>query len=473
MRFLPLILGPLSAVACLQIAWDIPVEAHRMAALMLWVILWWLTEAVPLAATALLGASLLVVFGICDAKEAFAPFAHPVIFLFLGGFLIARAMQAHSLDRRLALFVLTRKWGSQSAISAIITLFAVAAFLSMWISNTATTALMLPIALGVLGSLYPESPRAHEIVLIGIAYACSLGGLGTPVGSPPNAIALGILKEQKNIDIGFLEWMGLGIPILITGLAVLCYFVVRELRRCPSAPVGENIHALFRALGPTKKEEWLTFVAVAIVFVLWVGPGILGLLLGKTHPLPYWLDRNLPESAAAMVATSLLFIFRGEKGALLSWKQAMEIDWGALLLFGGGLSLGTQLFHTGLAGTLGEFLIRTVGPAGATFFLFALTYFTIFFTEVASNTASANLIVPLALSASNAFGANPSISVMAVALSCSLAFMMPVATPPNAIVYGTGQISMRRMMQLGFWMNLAMGVVVLFLLRVLLGPFVP
>ncbi|MEZ4751323.1 MAG: DASS family sodium-coupled anion symporter [Bdellovibrionota bacterium] len=472
MRFFLLVLGPLSAVSCLMLPVDLPIEAHRMAALMLWVILWWLTEAVPLPATALLGASLLVVFGICDAKEAFAPFANPVIFLFLGGFLIARAMQAHGLDRRLALFVLTRKVGSGSPIRAVITLFFVAAFLSMWISNTATTALMLPIALGVLGSLYPDSPRSQEVVLIGIAYACSLGGLGTPVGSPPNAIALGILKEQKNIDVGFLEWMGMGIPMVIAGIGVLSYLVARELRQSPSIAVGENIHALFRNLGPTRKEEWLTFFAVAVVFTLWVGPGVAGLVLGNNHPIPLWLDRTLPESVAAMLAAGLLFVLRGNDGPLLSWKQAMQIDWGALLLFGGGLSLGTQLFQTGLAGTLGDFLIRTVGAAGATVFLIVLTYFTIFFTEVASNTASANLLVPLALSASNAFGANPSMAVLSVAFACSLAFMMPVATPPNAIVYGTGQVSMRRMMQLGLWMNLAMGVIVLIALRFMLGPFV-
>ncbi|MCB0418932.1 MAG: DASS family sodium-coupled anion symporter [Bdellovibrionales bacterium] len=473
MRILPLILGPLSALACLNISWGIPVEAHRMAALMLWVIVWWLSEAIPLSATALLGAALLVAFGICDAKEAFAPFANPVIFLFLGGFLIARAMQVHGLDRRLALFVLTRKWGSGSALSAVITLFAVGAFLSMWISNTATTALMLPIALGVLASLYPESPRAQEVVLIGIAYACSLGGLGTPVGSPPNAIALGILNEQKNIDIGFLEWMEIGVPMLIAGLVVLSYFTARELRQCPSTPFGEKIHSLFKELGPTKKEEWLTLFAVGVVFVLWVGPGILGVLLGNTHPFPSWLDKNIPESVAAMLAASLLFILPGKNGQLLSWKEATQIDWGALILFGGGLSLGTQLFHTGLAAILGEFLIRNVGPAGATIFLIALTYFTIFFTEVASNTASANLLVPLALSASNAFGANASFAVLSVAFSCSLAFMMPVATPPNAIVYGTGKVDMRRMMRLGWWMNLAMGVVVLLVLRILRGPFVP
>lgn len=455
--------GPAVALLLWLLPLDLDPEAHRMAGLMAWVILWWIFEPIPLPATALLGATLAVLLGIADARKAFAPFADPVIFLFLGGFLLAQALNAHRLDQRLALklichpLIIGRPWRSLMA------LLGVTAFLSMWISNTATTAIMLPIGLSVAASIFPHRPNERGIAVLGIAYASSIGGLATPIGSPPNIVAIGMLERLAGISLGFLDWMLFALPTAVVLMGVLFVVLKKSLPELPRRQEATDLRKKLLSLGPLSLPEKGTLAIATLAVALWLLPDLAALALGDELAWVGWLGGHLSPTVVAVLAGCLLFIFPAGNGrGLLTWSEATQLDWGTLLLFGGGLSLGTLLFETGLAGVIGDTLFRdSLGAESFWVFTFIAVLATLFFTETTSNTAAANMLIPLLIAAAQQSGNDPLIPVLGAALACSLAFMMPIGTPPNAIAYSSGLIPMGTMMRKGLVLNLLSVLVVM------------
>ena len=431
----------------------------RAAAMSFFVVLMWVSEAIPLAATALLVPCLAIILGLSETREAFASFAHPLIFLFLGGFLIARAMAVSGLDRRVALRILTFPGIRGRLVPSLVALLGVAAFFSMWISNSATTAMMLPIAAGVLRAVFRESRKDQSVALLALAYAASIGGLATPIGSPPNNLARGLLAERSPENaISFLEWMLYSLPLSLVLLGFLLMFLLRKIDSSTLSFDAEALLREYREMGRMRSSELTTFMAISIAACIWIVPSVL-LSLSNFYPMLHGganvLREALPDAVGAILGASVLFLLPTERGpATLTWKEASEIDWGALLLFGGGLTLGTLIFQSGLGSLMGNAFVMYLEKAPYLLFLVAIVTFSIFFTECTSNTATASLFLPLILSATLYADLPSKASQIAIAWACSLAFMLPVATPPNAIVYGTGKIELREMIRFGFVMNL-------------------
>ncbi|MCB9602049.1 MAG: DASS family sodium-coupled anion symporter [Sandaracinus sp.] len=426
--------------------------AQRLAAVFVAIVILWVTEALPVPVTALLIAPLLVATGVTDAKTAFAPYADPLLFLFVGGFFIARAMARHGLDRRLAEALVTSRWVDGRPRRMRFAFMAAAALLSMWISNTATAAILAPI---VLGTFDEDDPRAGG-ALLGVAYACSLGGLGTVVGSPPNGITVRLLEQQADVAFGFLDWMAVGVPAMVLLFGLAYALSVRI------SPPGDAAERVKRDRGAWSRGEKATATAFGLAVIGWSVPELL-----ETFGVPGGeaLSKALPGGAVAIFAASVLFVWRDEKSEpVLPWSDAIRIDWGIILLFGGGISLGKQLFETGLAEVLARGFVAATGIESAFALLLAVTVFTIFFTEVCSNTASANMLVPIAIAIAKEIGVSPVPPALAVGLAASCAFMLPIATGPNAVVFGTGRVRQSDMMRKGLLLNLLAAVALVGLL---------
>jgi sodium-dependent dicarboxylate transporter 2/3/5 len=467
-----LILGPVLFLLALSLPSSMSPEAHRLGAIFVLVIVFWISEAIPLAATALLGPALAVVLGVAGAKDAFASFGHPIIFLFMGSFLIASAMRSHGLDRRIALFVLSRGWVGEHPTRILLAFGAIAWFLSMWMSNTATTAMMLPIGLGVLGTLSTQDGAepagrwsyATGLMLM-IAFSCNVGGIATPVGTPPNLIAMGMIEELTGRKISFFEWMGFAAPISLV-LFGLVYLVIQRLfpsRQKRFDGAAKTIRTERASLGRWRAGERAALVSFLVAVTLWTLPGFAGLFLGSEHPWSQSLSRALPEGPAAILAASLLFLIPTDwkrRQFALTWRQAVRIDWGTILLFGGGLSLGSMAFTTGLAESIGGAILGASGGLPLWTVALIAVYSADFMTEVMSNTATANLLIPMFLAVSAGAvlgGGDPLLPALAATLGCSLAFCIPVATPPNAIVYGSGQVPLTQMIRSGILLDLGCG----------------
>lgn len=473
-----LFLGPAVFVAVLAAPTGLEPAAHRMAAIFALVIVLWVSEAIPLAATALLGPALAVPLGVAGHREAFASFGHPIIFLFIGSFLIAGAMRLHRLDRRIALFVLSRRWVGEHPGRILLAFGAIGAFLSMWMSNTATTAMMLPIALGVLSTLpgaHPSGTRSYATgLMLMIAFSCNVGGIATPVGTPPNLIAIGMLKEILGRDITFLDWMSFGVPVAAV-LFVVVYLVVRRLFPAPRETFKGSssvIRAERETIGAMTRGEKAALAAFLVAVTLWTLPGIVGLILGKQHEISQTLSRALPEGPAAIFAAVLLFAVPVDWKArrfALSWREAVRIDWGTIMLFGGGLSLGTMAFSSGLAARIGNAVTDVSGGLPIWAVALLALFLANMMTEFMSNTATANLLIPMFLALAGQATGEPSLLALAATLGCSLAFCLPVATPPNAIVYGSGHVPLLTMIRVGILLDFSCGLLAWFVLTMIVG----
>lgn len=455
-----LVAGPLAALIIFMIPTSLSPEGHRLAALLTGVVIFWITEPIPIPITALLGPILAIILGLGKADEVLSSFGHPILFIFLGSFLIARAMEGHHLDRRFSLWLLSFRWVGDSPGRILWMLGAITAFLSMWISNTAATAMMFPIALGILASLRPLSEKgalqSYSIgVMLMIAYAASIGGIGTPIGTPPNLIGIGMIAKQAGREITFFEWMLLALPLL-TLMYVLLYFLLRALH--PAGPLREEggvskfIHAQRERLGPWTPGQKNTLIAFLVAVFLWILPGLLALVYGAQGEPVKRFNSRMPEGAAAIVAASLLFFLPthwSKQEFTLSWREAVKIDWGTILLFGGGLALGDLMFKTGLSKGVGEGLLSILAIDslwGITGLAIALG---IVVSELTSNTAAANMIIPAMIGLATASGVSPIPPALGATLGASYGFMLPVSTPPNAIVYGSGLIPISRMIRAG------------------------
>jgi len=448
-------------------------RASRLMAVFLLIVVWWVTECIPIPVTALLIPVFLTVFQITPVRDAFAPFANPIIMLFLGSFILARAMSAHYLDQKLAFSILSMKSIAHKKTRILFAMGLTTLFLSMWISNTATTAMMFPIALGILDAFQSKKDRNTSssfsvVLLLLIAYSASIGGIGTPIGSPPNLIAIGMLEKLASYRVTFFQWMITSFLVLIPMFFVLYFFMRFSVKTEEKPKRIKDIVLPGEAITQKRltRAQINVLAAFSATVFLWVFPGFISLILGREAPFFLWLQRHFPESVAAIIGAGLLFILpvnlrRGQ--FTLTFKEAVKIDWGTLLLFGGGLSLGFQMFETGLADAIGKFFISSGGSTATLSVITLLSVaFSVYLTEVTSNTASANMVIPIIIAISQAASINPLPPVLGSALGCSFAFMLPVATPPNAIVYGSGMIRLPQMIKFGFWLNIA-GIIIIWI----------
>lgn len=449
--------------------WILPLplepKAHRLSAIVGAVLVAWVTEVIPIAATALLIAPALVVCGIAPAKKAFSAYADPILFLFVGSFFAARAMTRHGLDRRLASSLLSLPFiqGAPSRVRLALTVGAMLA--SMWISNTGTTAILLPVFLGVLplrdGVRAPTTFAAGT--LLTMAHGSTTGGIATLVGTPPNAITARIL-DGAGARVGFLDWMKLGVPMALA-LTALVYLVVGRL--LPAERDAETT-SFSAAHGPLSRAEKVTAVSFALAVIGWITPDLAHV---AGAPFASALSAHLEPGAVALMAASILFMVPAEKGGerVLTWRDAVQIEWGLIFLFGGGIALGEAMFETGLAGVLGEGFLRLTGVTNLWTLTFAMIVSAVVLTEICSNTAAANMLVPLAIGAAAELGVSPIPPALGVGIAASCGFMLPVATGPNAIAYGTGLVSAHQMIRVGVWLDI-LSTFVIFTLLYLLCP---
>ncbi|MFQ5817440.1 MAG: SLC13 family permease [Terriglobia bacterium] len=476
-----LLAGPvLALVVYFWWAADYAPASRRLAAVLTLVVIYWVSEAIPIPVTALLGPALCALLGVASARAVLAPFANPVIFVFLGSFLLARAMMVNGLDRRIALWVLSLPGVGSSPTGLLVATGGVAVLLSMWLSNTGATAMLFPIVLGIITTLEGLGPagggralrRYGTGLLLITAYSASIGGLATPVGTPPNLIGLGMIENLIGRHISFFHWMLLALPLvgLLFGVLALLFGVVEGRRVERFQGLGARLGELRAGLGRWTRAQTVTLVAFLATVSMWVLPGVLTLALGEKDPRVVVVTERLHEAVAALLGPALLFLlpvdWRRGKFAL-TWRDAVQIDWGTILLFGGGLSLGRLMVETGLARSWAESAVAASGLEG----LWGITALAIVFasllSETTSNTASASMVVPVAIVVAQAAGVSPLPPALGATLGASMGFMLPVSTPPNAIVYGSGRIPLLAMMRAGILLDIAGFLVVWGMLRLL------
>lgn len=440
--------------------------AVRCAAVAVLMATWWMTEAVPLAATALLPLVLFPVLGIMPGDEAAAPYSNPLIYLFLGGFFMAAALQRWGLHRRFALTVLALVGSSPRRI--VLGFLLATAFISMWVSNTATAMLMISIALSVpaLVAEGEESPPDGLAAAIGlaVAYGATVGGVGTIIGTPPNAFFVGFMQAQYGVRVGFGQWMIIGVPVMLVGLC-LVYAVIlwmHPMSAVPSQRSRDHIRRELRAMGRLARPEIVVLLVFGTVAAAWIA----GPLIRVVVP-------GLSDTGIALIGALALLVIPADatgRTPVLSWEDAERLPWGVLLIFGGGLSLAGAIQQTGLAAYVGSLLqgtaiLPTLAVAAAVAGLVLLV------TELTSNIAAAATFLPIAALLAGTRGDNPFLLTVPTVLAASCAFMLPVGTPPNAIVFGSGMVTQRQMIRAGVVLNLGFLVLVA-LLPYLLAPAV-
>ncbi|MEM6290481.1 MAG: DASS family sodium-coupled anion symporter [Myxococcota bacterium] len=490
-RRVGLIAAPTAFVALLLVPMPgLSDQAHALAAISAMTVLLWVTEAIPLPAAALLGPALAAVFGVASPKAALAAFADPLIFLFMGGFMLAAALSRHGFDRRAALWLIARPVVAGSPARALIAIASISFGFSMWISNTATTAMLIPVALGLHQTMLAVVPkddatvdRLHRFsggMCLALAYAASLGGSATPIGTGPNVIAVGMLEAKTGARIDFLQWMSFGLP---TAAAMTTLVVWGALRRFP-APVKrveglmEEVRRQLDELGPLKKAEGRTLMVFGLAVLGWLTPSLTKVAFGPTHAYAAWTKSHLAEGVVALVCACLLFFVpSGGKAEenddrLLAWEDAQKMDWGTLFLLGGGLALGRMTFDTGLAEAVGRGILSAAGPIVSTplGLTAAAVLLVVFLTEVTSNTATTSMMLPVLIGIAQASGFDATATAVAVTLAASYAFMLPVSTPPNAMAYGTRMVRLDAMVRFGIRLDL-LGFVVLMVAVIAILPF--
>lgn len=442
----------------------------RTAALAVLMAVWWMTEALPIPATALLPIVLMPVLGIGTVEQSSAPYAHPFIFLFMGGFMIALAMQRWGLNRRIALTII-RFIGTRPA-SIVAGFMVSSALLSLWVSNTAATLVLLPVALSVIDLVPAIEVRGRMrednftvALLLGLAYASSIGGLGTLIGTPTNALLVAFVSDRYGLEIGFLDWLMFGLPFVAVSLPV-AFLVLTKWAfpvRLKELPGGRAlIESGLREMGGIARAEVLVLAVFCLTALLWM-----------VRPLIEPFLPGINDTGIALFGAVLLFILPVDvrKGTfVLNWEWAVRLPWGVLILFGGGLSLANAISRTGLAEWIGSHLVA-LQAWPAVLVIAAGVTLVIFMTELASNSATAAAFLPvLATVAVSVMAKNPLLLLIPATLAASCAFMLPVGTPPNAIVYGANRVTIRQMAKAGLYLNLVFIVVITLSVYLLVGP---
>jgi solute carrier family 13 (sodium-dependent dicarboxylate transporter), member 2/3/5 len=422
-------------------------EAWRVAGLGLWMAVWWATEAAPMAATALLPLVLIPVVGAGNERQAAAPYANPIVLLLLGGSILAVAIERWGLHKRLALFFLSRTGLNLPLL--VLAFMAVTAFISMWVSNTATSLMMMPIALSVAAAA-GAGDKFTKAMVLGVAYAATIGGVATPIGTPTNLIAMGWLNEEAGVRVAFLDWMAIGVPALLILLPAAWFVVTFGMGKAPdgAAQAQTMLRSEYQGLGRLRATEARVLGLFVLVIGLWASAEWMRSSLGLK-----WVT----DLAIVMAGAILMMVIpAGREGpgrALLTWQEATKIPWGVILLFGGGISMAEAMERTGLAGWLGEHLQALTGLHPIVL-IFAIALLVIVLTEFMSNVATITMMLPILAALAAATGVAPVSMVVPAAIAASCGFMMPAGTGPNAVAMSTGKLKVANMMARGFVLNL-------------------
>ncbi|MBT1451654.1 SLC13 family permease [Glaciecola sp. XM2] len=448
-------------------------SAWRVGAIGLWMATWWATEAVPVPVTAFLPIVLFPFLGIASMSDATAPYANPIIFLFLGAFLLALAVERWNLHTRIALQILA--FTGTDGKRLIAGFMIVAALLSMWMTNTSTTMMLMPIALSVANVIVDNNSSLSKkqiasfktAMLLGLAYAATIGGLATLVGTPPNALLVAFLSENYGIQISFASWMLVGVPIMLVMLPLAWWSLTHfsyKVNIAANAQVQTHLDQLKTDLGPMSDAEKRVAVIFALVIIFWM----------IRRPLSAWLGIDfLSDTGIVMAAAVLLFLVpSGDKAQsqLMVWQDTHRLPWAVLILFGGGLSLAAAVSGSGLAQWLGSSL-TPLGGLGIFVLVVGATALVIFLTELTSNVATAATFLPVMAAVALELDVSPLLLCIPITLAASCAFMLPVATPPNAIVFASGALSIPQMVRAGFVLNM-IGMLLLSLVAIYLAPWI-
>lgn len=440
-----LLVGPMLSLAlyALLIGQGMSSDLAITAGVTLLCIIWWVFEPVPIPITSLIPFALFQVTGVLDANQVAQAYGSPLILLLMGGFILSKAMERSGAHRRIALGMINL-FGGRSSRQLVFGFMATTAILSMWISNAATTLMMLPVALAVLEKR--EDRLLAVPLMLGISYAASIGGMGTPIGTPPNLVFMQVYEEHTGLSVGFTEWMGWAVPVVAVMVPIAALWLTRALRYNGGFHLPE--------VGKWRTEERRVLIVFLLTALAWM-----------TRREPFggwseWLGVPANDASVALVAVILMFIVPNGKGEkLLDWDTAVSIPWGVLLLFSGGICLAKAFVASGLSSIIGEQLSAlSMLPVFA--MMLALCVAVTFLTETTSNTASTVLLMPVLAAAALAADIDPRLLMVPAAISASCAFMLPVATAPNSIVYASGHITTRRMAQEGFLLNLAGSLVI-------------
>lgn len=467
-RFLTLLAGPIAYLLASRFGpGQLGADQREVLGTGAWMVLWWLTEPVPLAVTSLLPIVILPLFGAMSVRDVTSPYASELIFLFLAGFLLAAALERWNAHQRLALRIVSLAGSNGRAV--VLAVMAATAFLSMWISNTATAAMMYPIAVAV-GMLFGEgrdADRLRTALLLGLAYAASIGGMGSLLGTPPNLIFAASAERFLGRPIDFVQFLSIGLPSMLILLPLCWALLVHVLFRGDVTlddAARRHLRERRERLGPLRGAELATMLVFAAAALAWFfrEPKDLG---GTRLPGLATLTPGITDAAIGLAAALLLFVLPGtdERGArrpLLTWSEARAIPWDVLLLFGGGLSLAAALETTGLTTWVGRQLAEASAlPSVTVILVFAVV--TVALSELASNTAVAAMMLPIAAGIAPAVGLPPLALMAVAALSASAGFALPIATPPNALVYGSGRVTSRQMLMAGLVLDvIAIAVIV-------------
>jgi sodium-dependent dicarboxylate transporter 2/3/5 len=429
-----------------------PPEAFRVAGLVALMAIWWISEPIPIPATALIPLVALPLLGVASGREAAAPYADPVVFLFLGGFVLGFGMQISGLHRRIGISVVAMAGASPTLLLGGF-LFATA-FLSMWVNNTATTAMMLPVALSVIAYLGEGRARGEEgfggldtSLVLATAYAASIGGLGTLIGSTPNAFLAGYMARAHGIEIGFAQWMAIGVPVVVL-MIIATWLILARLFPAPAtlgAGAAEAIAGQRDALGPITQPEFRAAAIVLATACAWIA-----------RPAIETYAAAITDTTIAIAGALLMFLVpsgRGDGRGILVWEDLRDLPWGVLLLFGGGLSLAFAIGESGLAAWLGS-QMQALSAWPVLALVAAATLGMLLATELMSNTAASAIFIPIGGAVAVSLALDPALLCVPLAMAATCAFMLPVGTPPNAIVYGSGRVTIGQMAWAGMWLNL-------------------
>lgn len=452
-----LLLGPLLFIIILLFVHPAGMSepARMVLASTLWIAAWWITEAIPIPVTSLLPVILFPLTGAMPVQDTAASYSDPIIFLYIGGFIIAVAIEKWGLHRRIALNTIVRT--GTNARHIILGFMIATAFVSMWISNTATTVMMLPIGAAIISQMQARQESEHfgKALMLAIAYSASLGGIATLIGTPTNLIFAAIVRETYQTEITFTQWMAVGLPVSLV-LLVLCWIYLTRIGfRFKDSTIHngrEEILKMKMALGKMSFEEKAVAIVFSITAISWM---MRSLVLKKWIP-------GIDDSLIAVAGATLLFLIpsKQNKGSMLiDWKTAVNIPWGIILLFGGGLALASGFQSSGLADWIGNQMTLLQGMP-LLLLIFILVIAVVLLSEIASNVATAAMILPILVALGVAIDVHPYILMVAATIAASCGFMLPVATPPNAVVFGSGYLRIRDMIRAGFWLDLICIVVV-------------
>lgn len=487
-RTVGLFLAPLLTVVCLVLPIDVPREQQVLGAVLLGVIVLWISEAVPIPIGGLLGVAVAVFLGVAPVDDVLGPFGSSTIFTFIGAFILAQAMLRHGVARRFAFFILALPRVGRSTTGVIIAFGAITCLLSAFVSNTATVAMLLPTAIGILSVIAkllqqrgdvepdfdPQRLRVGAALMLMLAYGASVGGLLTPVGSPPNLIGRGLIEEATGEPISFAQWMAMAIPICLVMFLLLALIMLRlnrpEIKRIDG--VAEYVADQREKLGSLSRAEKNTLIAFGITVTLWILPGVVALITGTESNVYEFVSDRLDEGMVAVFGASLLFLLPTDwqkREFTLRWKDAAEIDWGTIILFGTGIIFGSLISSTGLAETIGTSVDDALGLTSALAITVFAVVLAIIVSETTSNTASAAVVVPIIIPVAVAAGVNPFGPALAATFAASFGFMLPVSTPQNAIAYGSGVVPITKMIRSGVTFDIAGAILIIILLPMMIS----